>query len=154
MQRNASSSSIGSIDVNAMEIKRENSRGRIDFDAVTKPSQKKLVISSSAGQSVIMSSENNLVAFDSFKEEKISQAASDKLLVPAAAPLRNVSMFPITGNLHTEHIDNIPALTTGGASATASISPCGNNAPAPAVASSGTSSLLPISDGDSCKERP
>ena len=140
--------------MNAMEIKRENSRGRIDFDAVTKPSQKKLVISSSAGQSVIMSSENNLVAFDSFKEEKISQAASDKLLVPAAAPLRNVSMFPITGNLHTEHIDNIPALTTGGASATASISPCGNNAPAPAVASSGTSSLLPISDGDSCKERP
>ena len=70
--------------MNAMEIKRENSRGRIDFDAVTKPSQKKLVISSSAGQSVIMSSENNLVAFDSFKEEKISQAASDKLLVPAA----------------------------------------------------------------------
>nr|POE49648.1 hypothetical protein CFP56_05865 [Quercus suber] len=60
-------------------------------------------------------------------------------------------MFPITGNLHTEHIDNIPALTIGGASATASISPCGNNAPAPAVASSGTSSLLPISDGDSCK---
>ena len=74
--------------------------------------------------------------------------------VPAATPLRNMSMFPITGNLHAEHIDNIPALTIGGASATASISPYGNNAPAPAVATSGTSSLLPVSNGDSSKVRP
>ena len=74
--------------------------------------------------------------------------------VPAATPLRNMSMFPIKGNLHTEHIDKIPALAISGVSATASISPCGNNAPAPAVSSSGTSSLLPISDGDSCKVRP
>uniref|UniRef100_A0A7N2MHM3 Uncharacterized protein n=1 Tax=Quercus lobata TaxID=97700 RepID=A0A7N2MHM3_QUELO len=106
-KRNAFSSSIGSIDGNAMEIKRGNSRGRIDFDAITKPSQKKL-----------------------FKEEKISQGASDSKTMGAPN-----------------------SLTIGGVSATASISPCGNNAPAPApaVASSGTSSLLPVSDGDSCK---
>ena len=77
MQRTPSSSNIGSIDGNAMEIKREYSRGWIDFNAVTKPSQKKLVMSSSADQSVIISTENNSVAFDSFNEEKICLAASD-----------------------------------------------------------------------------
>ena len=53
--------------------------------------------------------------------------------VPAAAPLRHKLMFPITGKVHTEYIVYIPALTIGGVSATASFSPCGNNAPALAV---------------------
>ncbi|GMY34253.1 probable ADP-ribosylation factor GTPase-activating protein AGD14 [Fagus crenata] len=162
MQRTASSSSIGSIDGNVVEIKREDSRSLINFNANPKPAQQNQGTSSSAGQSMIKLTnsftDNNWVAFDSSNEEKICQDASDgkimgsKWSVPAAAPVRNMSMFPVTGNVCTEHIHNIRALPIGGASATASILPRGGSASAPAVASSGTSSLLPIGSGDSFRK--
>ena len=161
MQRTASSSSIESIDGNVVEIKREDSRSLINFNANPKPAQQNQGTSSSAGQSMIKLTnsftDNNWVAFDSFNEEKICQDASDgkimgsKWSVPAAAPVINMSMFPVTGNVCTEHIHNIRALPIDGASATASILPRGGSASAPAVASSGKS-LLPIGGGDSFRK--
>ena len=119
-----------------MEIKREYSRSWIDFNAVTKPSQKKLVISSSADQSVIIYPlkiiRSLLIVLTRRRFAWLLQTVKQwghKLSVPAAAPLRHKSMFPITGKVHTEYIVYIPALTIGGVSATASISPCGNNSP-------------------------
>ncbi|KAF8400763.1 hypothetical protein HHK36_014063 [Tetracentron sinense] len=150
-QRTASSSSLGSIDGNSVELQKENPGSLIDFDADLEPPYAAAAPQTQQetppmGQSVTHSTSSsidgsNWASFDFASQEKVSQAPSNMntlesvlslFSAPAAVPVCNVSAIPnIGGALATAPVGNTSAIPNRG----------------PATAPVGNMSVLPISGG-------
>uniref|UniRef100_A0A5B7AJG8 Putative ADP-ribosylation factor GTPase-activating protein AGD14 isoform X2 n=1 Tax=Davidia involucrata TaxID=16924 RepID=A0A5B7AJG8_DAVIN len=127
-QRTISSSSLGSVNENPVELKMANSGSLIDFDAdpgppVVAAAPQTLQASLSSGQSITQatvpsSDGGNWASFDFQSQENVSQAPSSanivdslmsQLSVPAAAPAGNMSMLPDNSGVFAAGVNITPA---------------------------------------------
>ncbi|XP_043703700.1 probable ADP-ribosylation factor GTPase-activating protein AGD14 isoform X2 [Telopea speciosissima] len=161
-QRTASSSSLGSLDGNSVELKSENSGSLIDFNADPEPPMAPAApqaqptpppTSQSVPHPATSSStdSNNWASFDFASQEKVSEAQSNvntlefvlsQLSSPAAPPIGNISTLPVSIGVATIPVDTLPP-SAGPTAAPLGIS-TSHVGGAPAVALSGNMSTFPV----------
>ncbi|XP_042486073.1 mucin-17-like isoform X2 [Macadamia integrifolia] len=165
-QRTASSSSLGSLDGNSVELKRANSGSLIDFNADPEPSvtpaapQAQPTPPPPANPSVphtatsSSTDSNNWASFDLASQEKLSQAHSNvntlesilyQLSSPAVPHVDNISTTPVSIGAATIPVSNVSTLppSAGPAAAPLGIS-TSHVGGAPAVALSGNMSMFSV----------
>ncbi|XP_043723938.1 probable ADP-ribosylation factor GTPase-activating protein AGD14 isoform X2 [Telopea speciosissima] len=164
-QRTASSSSLGSLDENSVELKRANSGSLIDFNADPEPPMAAAAPQAQStppptSQSVphpAMSSStdsNSWASFDFASQEKVSQAQPNmntlefvlsQLSSPVAPPVGNISTLPVSIGVATIPVGNVSTLPS---SAGPTAAPLGISTSqvggAPAVAILGNMSTFPV----------
>ncbi|KAJ4847584.1 hypothetical protein Tsubulata_033378 [Turnera subulata] len=157
-QRTASSSSLGSVSGNTVEVKVENTKSLIDFDADPEPpaagavpQTQQTATTQSIAQPASAANDNNWASFDFAPETKAPQAPSNANSLESVLSQLSVP----SGPSHPSGMPGVAGVTVAPAGAASSL-PFNSGAPAAAQVSnlstlpaSGLSPTMPVNGGNS-----